>query len=299
MSFQPSETRPLRVLTVVRPGRGQTPSVANLEGFSRLTDVDACLYCPVYDPHLSTWRSGASCAEQDLKDFLVEHENNNLMSMKRTSGGLCKSCEIQAQWHHPAATGIVQAAHDFEADVVFLASSRFTHNLDYHDWEVLTRVSAPVLVCNRLEFRPYRRILVAVDPSHSHQKSKEIDALLLNEASTLARLFSAELHVVHAYPSSRSYVTPETLVPSEVLEVWREQHEAAVEELIEDFSVQDIHLVADHPREAILDTARRIEADLLVTGVTSRSRVADLIIGHTAAHVINHSTCDVLGIRAD
>lgn len=299
MSFHLSEPRPLRILTTVRPGRGETPSLASLEGFSRLTDVAACLYCPVYDSHLSTWRSGATCTEQDLKDFLIEHEKANLLSMQREAGGLCASCEVRAEWHHPAATGIVQAAHDFEADAVFLAASRFTHNLDYHDWEVLTRVSAPVLICNTLEFRPYRRILVAVDPSHSHQKAREIDARLLNEASALAALFGAEIHAVHAYPSSRSYVTPETLVPAELLEVWREQHEEAVADLVKDFNVEDIHLVPDHPRDAILKTAEQIDADLLVLGVTSRSRIADLIVGHTAAHVINHSQCDVLGLRAE
>lgn len=298
MSFHLSDNRPLRVLTTVRPGRGETPSLARLEGFSRLTDVDACLYCAVYDPHLSTWRSGASCSEQDMKDFLIKHEEANLAVMKREAAGLCSSCEVRAEWHHPAATGIVQAAHDFDADAVFLAASRFTHNLDYHDWEVLTRVSAPVLICNTLEFRPYRRILVAVDPSHSHQKAREIDTHLLTEASALASLFGAEIHAVHAYPSSRSYVTPETLVPSELLEVWREQHEAEVAELVEDFDVEDIHMVPDHPREAILKTAEQLDADLLVLGVTSRSRIADLIIGHTAAHVINHSQCDVLGLRA-
>ena len=299
MSFTQSNSRPMRVLTAVRPGKGETPSLTRLKTFSRTTDVEALLYCAIYDPHLSSWRSMTSAHDEDVMKFLIEHEKSNLDALKREFGATCRCCDTCVEWQHPASTGIIQAAKNANADAVFLASSRLTQGLDYHDWDVLTQAPAPVLVCNSIEPKAYRRILVAVDPTHAHQKAASIDTQLLNEASALAELFNAETHAVHAYPNSRTYVTPEMIVPQEVIETWREEHQAAVETLLEPFRIEDVHLVADQPRAAILDTAKKIDADLIVIGASSRSCIADLIVGHTAEYVINHCECDVLCLPAN
>ena len=296
MSFTQYDSRPLRILTTVRPGKGETPSLTHLETFSRVTALEATLYCAIYDPHLSSWRSGSSAAE--VKRFLIEHEYASLEALKKEFGAMCKGCDTRVEWHHPESKGIIAAAKDVNADAVFLASSRLTQSLDYHDWEVLTQSSTPVLICNTLKPQQCRRVLVAVDPTHAHQKAKSMDTHLLTEANAIARLFDAEIHAVHAYPSSRTYVTPEVIVPQEIISSWQDDHASAVKALVEPFNVEKIHLVPAHPRDAILDTAEQINADLIVIGVSSRSRIADLVVGHTAEHIINHSKRDVLCLNA-
>jgi len=50
------------------------------------------------------------------------------------------------------------------------------------------------------------------------------------------------------------------------------------------------------PWQAICDTARGLESDLVVIGSHGYGGV-DRLLGTTAANVVNHATCDVLVVR--
>lgn len=51
------------------------------------------------------------------------------------------------------------------------------------------------------------------------------------------------------------------------------------------------------PREALVDTAKAIGADLIVVGSHGRSGIARLILGSVAAHVVAHAPCNVLVVK--
>jgi nucleotide-binding universal stress UspA family protein len=53
-------------------------------------------------------------------------------------------------------------------------------------------------------------------------------------------------------------------------------------------------LQAGEPRKAIIDTAERLPADLLVIGAHSKRRVFDVILGGTAVYVSRHAPCPVI-----
>lgn len=51
------------------------------------------------------------------------------------------------------------------------------------------------------------------------------------------------------------------------------------------------------PRHALVDEARRLNAELIVMGSRGHSGVAKILLGSVASHVVTHAPCSVLVVR--
>jgi len=56
-------------------------------------------------------------------------------------------------------------------------------------------------------------------------------------------------------------------------------------------------VVKGDPRDALVDTARSLHADLVVVGSHGRTGLAKLVLGSVAAHVVTHAPCSVLVVK--
>ncbi|MDT9591555.1 universal stress protein [Nocardioides zeae] len=56
-------------------------------------------------------------------------------------------------------------------------------------------------------------------------------------------------------------------------------------------------VVASDAAEAVLETARRLDARLVVVGVRHRSSVGKLLMGSTAQRILLAAECDVLAVK--
>jgi nucleotide-binding universal stress UspA family protein len=119
-------------------------------------------------------------------------------------------------------------------------------------------------------------------------------------AFQLGQRLGAKVQLLHAYSAD---VTPEQagygILPPEslhraVLERMREV--AAPYERLSSFA-EPIVSVGD-PRRAILETAARLEADLIVLGTHSRRGLERLLLGSVAEHVVRESVCPALVVKA-
>ena len=61
--------------------------------------------------------------------------------------------------------------------------------------------------------------------------------------------------------------------------------------------VTDARVLTGDPREALIDTATRERADLIVVGSHGRSGLAKLLIGSVASHIVTHAPCNVLVVK--
>src|SRR5215467_2514804 len=57
------------------------------------------------------------------------------------------------------------------------------------------------------------------------------------------------------------------------------------------------HVVKGDPRDALVDTARSLHADLLVVGSHGRTGLAKIVLGSVATHVVTHAPCNVLVVK--
>ena len=136
----------------------------------------------------------------------------------------------------------------------------------------------------------FKMILVAVDGSTGSER-----ILLFSEH--VARIESGQLVVVHAYQPPTEY----EWTPSYASLI--SQFEAIANEVVQDAldvldeaGVQAVGDVRQGPAaEAILDSARIHQADLIIMGSrANRGPVAEALLGSVSATVLRHSPCPVL-----
>ena len=293
-----------RLLVAIAAGFTHPPSVARIKMLAANLDLKLKLYSAVYDKYLSTWQAGGHADLEKLRAILVQGEEDRLAEVKEDLLGVCDDTDLEVAWQHPAADGILDAAKAFNADLVVLSN---THHgplprltMTHTDWEVMRRADVPVLIAKDRETHGYKRILVAVDPVHEYDKPAALDATLVAEARKLAEPFGAEVHLVHGYPTQQSMLSPESVLPLEIIEAWRTTHTNATMQFAEAQGIDEdkVHIVGHNPRLAIQEVAKQIDADVVVMGVVSRSFFKELVIGRTAEHLIDALECDVLTLNA-
>jgi nucleotide-binding universal stress UspA family protein len=132
-----------------------------------------------------------------------------------------------------------------------------------------------------------KTILVAIEMTGASREA-------LGRAARLAQTTGASLRILHAVP-------PHTF-GKEAPEV-RRLIEEAVEEVLNELPGPrpdvSLRVSARDTREAILDEAEKVHADLIVLGAHGEPRFRDAIFGTTATHIVRRADCPVLIAQGD
>jgi nucleotide-binding universal stress UspA family protein len=144
----------------------------------------------------------------------------------------------------------------------------------------------------------FKRIVVGTDGS-------DTASLAVERATELAKLTGAELDIVSAFePVSKSRIASEQrdappdvqyeISPSEDVNLTLEA--AAAPARKEGVEVHT-HPVQDDPSDAILNTADKIDADLIVVGNKGMSGARRFILGSVPNNISHHAPCSVMIIH--
>jgi universal stress protein A len=139
----------------------------------------------------------------------------------------------------------------------------------------------------------YKIILAAVDLQPEHDK------LTVERAQKLAKDNNAKLYIVHAIESLNAYGTaygyPAT---ADVQDELSKEHQQALLKEAKALGIEESQLIIDigSANVVIVNTAKKIEADLIVVGAHSRHGLK-LLIGSTTDSVLHHAPCDVLAVH--
>lgn len=214
--------------------------------------------------------------------------------------GLPVEAELLAE---PVVASILSLAERCSADVIVAGTRGLT------GWKrlVLGSVAArlirhaqcPVVTLHSADakrHRPVRKILIATDFSEDAALAADAAARVLGEGGSDRKLVL--LHVYH-YPVVLSHEAPPAVASSveEVVESAGHQLAAIAARICrEDVNVE---FLVDQglPSQAIIDQARRIDADLIAMGTQGRSGIDRLFIGSTAERVLSAAPCPVLTVR--
>jgi universal stress protein E len=167
--------------------------------------------------------------------------------------------------------------------------------LTHGDWQVVTGARAPLLIVKSDGRTPYRHIVAAVDPFHTHAKPEVLDRQILRLARALQRRTNAALTAVHCYVPveyfgadlTRMAASDPRLVDARLEAVRALCAEAGIAE-------SAAQLVAGVPHAVLTEMQQRGEGDVVVMGALARGRFAELVLGNTAERVLHHGTGDVL-----
>ena len=220
---------------------------------------------------------------------------------------LPRTTKFVVRWDYPTYEAIVRQVRQTKPDLLITESHRHTKLarivLANTDWQLMRECPCPVWFVRAPELPKQPRLLVAVDPRHTHAKPTKLDDRLLQAAHTVTRQLGGRTAVVHAYE------TPASAVPGMLMEPVRlpispqrtrdfiATTTRSVTALADKHRISDCVVREGAASTVIVSEANRRGSALLVMGAVSRSLLARPVIGSTAERVIDHVDCDVLVVK--
>jgi universal stress protein E len=213
------------------------------------------------------------------------------------------------RWDYPIYEAIVRQVKVTKPDVLISESHRHGRLarivLANTDWELIRDCPCPLWFVRSQDLPKQPRLLVAVDPRHTHAKPSKLDDRLLQAAQGVVRQLGGRIAVVHAYE------TPASAVPGMLMEPVRlpispqrtrefiSKTTQAVAKLAGKYRIPTVDCTVREgvTGDVIAAAAERRRSDLLVMGAVSRSLLMRPVIGSTAEKVIDHVDCDVFIVK--
>jgi universal stress protein E len=223
--------------------------------------------------------------------------------------GLPHGTQHVVRWDYPIYEAIIRQVRKTNPDLLIADSHREGKLarlvLANTDWQLMRQCPCPLWFVRSDELPRQLRVLVAVDPRHTHAKPAKLDDRLLQSARAIERQLGARISLVHAYE------TPPSSVPGMMMEPIRlPLAPERTREFIANTRTAVAKLAGKHgidagacaieegvARNVIPAEVRSRKVDLLVMGAVSRSLLARPIIGSTAERVIDDVDCDVFVVK--
>ena len=173
---------------------------------------------------------------------------------------------------------------------------------------LMRKCPCPVWVMKSGRRRRYAKVLAAVNPAPSDHDHDSLNIKIMELATSLARLESAELHVLHAWTPVAEWLNfaGNRLTASELARIDRSneiEHLNWVDELLAKVQLDDLevqrHMLKGDASDLIPRLALKKRIDVIVMGTVCRTGVPGLFIGNTAERVLRHVNCSVLTVKPE
>lgn len=179
-----------------------------------------------------------------------------------------------------------------------LSESSFQAN----DMHLMRKCPCPLWIARSDQFGAYRSILAAVDVDPEVPANEELNQLVLDLSTSLARQSGCALHVAHA-----AWVHNESMLRgldngagSALAELLQERESMLTDLLAQrDLDGLDLstHIERSRPAEYILDLASRYGTDLVVMGTVAQTGIPGFFIGNTAERILSRLRCSALTVK--
>jgi nucleotide-binding universal stress UspA family protein len=293
-----------KILVAVKPWeRGLPLTASHARQLAQSVDAEIELVGTVFDAAVAAGRDRGEPAARTTQERTVAAagvELDRLASSMRDWGARISTRIV---WGVPAYERILSAAAEWGADLLVVGAhephtphTRLTDT----DWQLMRRVSCPLLLVKSPVFDGYRTILAAVDPLHAHDEPEGLDRTVLDAGRTFARAFGSTLRAAYAYPGRAAFelasaveVEPGVFYGAENVEA---VHRRAATELVAEYGVAgtELDLVEGPPADAVIELVTQRRAELVVVGAPRRHGFVAAAVGSTAEMVAAEAPCDVL-----
>lgn len=186
------------------------------------------------------------------------------------------------------------------------------------DMHLLRKCPCPVWLMRAEEKENYACIMAAVDfsldtPDTSHTADQNLNQHILELSSSVALSDFTTLHFVHVWDApaemmvrswsdkpdenGMSYVEGERSRHEKALSRLRDQLRDRIGKEAYDRLSPQFHLLRGAASRVIPETAKKLQADLVVMGTVARTGIAGLFIGNTAEAILEQLQCSVLAVK--
>lgn len=220
------------------------------------------------------------------------------LAARAAARGFAASAE--AVWDHPFAEAVAHRALEGGAGLVVAAPALESAGagLAHSDWQLVLQCPAPTLIVKSNAAVPYRHVVAAVDPFHTHAKPAGLDEAILRNARALADAAQARLTALHCHVPL-GYFGADLASGAGTVAEPSVQLSAELGALVRraGVTVDAARVVAGAPETVLEAMSRAGDADVIVMGALKRGRLTELIVGHTAERVLHHVSSDVMVVK--
>jgi universal stress protein E len=297
-----------RILVAVKdPGARSLPAVAKAaqlaQAFGAHLELFHCISTPLF---VDAYSANGTLEDYEGTNLKQQLDRLERLARKIRVDGLEVSAHVE--WDHPVFEAVVRRASETKADLIVAERHAGRHLaaglLQLTDWELLRKSPVPVLLVKTAGIYKKPVVLAAVDPSHANAKPGNLDERILQAGAMFSGTLRGSLHAVHAYIPLPTPFPDNLLTQGAVKALSADIASKATRRFERLLRSKDIpqtrrHLRAQHPINAIEDTARKLKSAIVVMGALSRSGLKRLFIGNTAESLLDSLACDCLIVKPD
>lgn len=187
---------------------------------------------------------------------------------------------IEYFWTRDWRKSIINAATRYKADTIMLCESSAEHKKGITDskWDLVRQAPCDVVIADEGTTAPIKCILAAVNTQQHDEGHVALAEKILERGLFLAEYFEADLHVVNAYKDSEDF--PDRSLIRRMSGLPREH----------------VHRDMGKPEEVIAGVAEKVNADMVILGISPRKGISATFSSRTVEKVMEKITIDVLAI---
>jgi universal stress protein E len=189
---------------------------------------------------------------------------------------------VDLEWDRDWYRAVVRASISRNVDVVLKSTYRHTPGQRIlnrtSDWTLIRECLCPVLLVREGSTGELQKVLAAIDIRAKSDSYQRINQRIIDFSQRVLDQADAEVHFINAFLEL-------TQVPDR-------------NELVKACGIDSnrIHLRMGEPDEVIVQSAREMNANLVVVGNSARSGLAAVMRGNTVEKVLDKLACDVLSL---
>jgi universal stress protein E len=288
------------ILVVVDPHTDdEQPVLGRAAWLAEKTGAALELFACDYDADIDAGRIATVwIPEPGTREQLLLQHRRRLEAFATPLRGRGLTVTVNVAWDYPLDEGIVR--HVVARQPWLVAKDTHHHTLlrrtllSNTDWNLIRDCPAPLLLVKRREIAASPTVLAAVDPVREHDKPARLDHALYEFGVGLCARTGGTLHLVHAVETPLGVD-----LPPNVRALIAAEHRRALDGFLEDHPVPrtNVHVLEGLAHDCLLHAADAQKADFLVMGAVVRRGIKKVLIGSTAARVLEQAPCDLVIIK--
>lgn len=296
------------ILVVIDPVADTHPALHRAVSVAALQEqATITLFMPIYDFSYEMTSMLSSAERDEMREGVLQGRKEWLKEVLVPYQHASFTFKIKVVWHSRPFEAIIQEVQDNQHDLVIKSSHKHsaiqTFIFTPTDWHLLRKCPCPVLLVKERDWPMGGNVLAAVNCATDDQAQVALNNKVIGESAEVARLLTAELHLVNAYP-----ITPVNMAlelpdfdPNAYNAAVKRHHEKAMFEYAERFNLDHgvLHLEEGLAEEVIPHCADTINASLVILGTVGRTGLSAALLGNTAEQVVDKLSCDILVLRPD
>jgi universal stress protein E len=228
--------------------------------------------------HLCVYSDIETSDHDALKEVVIERHNLWIDKHLKSIRNMGVKVKSEIVWDKDWQEEIGVAAKNNNPDLIVKDSKRNlkirTLKMLSSDWKLFENATCPVLLANS-DSKDTGKILCAADINRTDKKYMAIMDIVLSRSKSIAEARKSELHVVNAYTEQEDYV-----------------HVADVAKKV-GIPSKNVHVVGGQPEQVIVQVAGEVNAEMVIIGLSARSKLRNRIFGYTSEWLLNNLHQDV------